>query len=143
MIDTLSKLGNVEVKKPAVKKYVLLMNLNQPEIRPVLSRYCQSFFCRLRGLMFTRSISPDNGLLLVQERESRMDASIHMLFMAMDLAVVWINKKLEVVDVCLAQRWRPAYIPKKPACYVLETHPDRLADFNIGDKVRFDEAQMD
>jgi uncharacterized membrane protein (UPF0127 family) len=126
-----------------VKKYITLTNLSQPQIRPVFSRYCQSFFCRLRGLMFTRTISPDNGLLLVQDRESRMDASIHMLFMRMDLAVVWINKDHEVVDVCLARRWHPAYIPKKPACFVLEAHPDRLSDFNIGDKVSFDETEMD
>lgn len=93
--------------------------------------------------MFTRSLAPGSGLLLVQSRDNRMDASIHMLFMAMDLAVVWINKNLEVVDVCLAQRWRAVYVPKKPACFVLETSPDRLPDFSVGDKVGFDEAWMD
>jgi uncharacterized membrane protein (UPF0127 family) len=126
-----------------VKKYVILTNLSQPQTRPVVSRYCKSFFCRLRGLMFTRSLPPDSGLLLVQGRDSRLDASIHMLFMAIDLAVVWINKNQEVVDVCLAQRWHPAYTPKKPACYVLETHPERLPDFNIGDRVSWNEAWMD
>lgn len=122
-----------------MKKYVILSNLSQPQTRPVVSCYCKSFFCRLRGLMFTRSLAADRGLLLVQGRDSRLDAGIHMLFMAMDLAVVWINKNQEVVDVCLARRWRPGYMPKKPACYVLETHPDRMHDFNIGDKVSWDE----
>jgi len=126
-----------------VKKFVILSNLSQPQTRPVVTRYCKTFLCRLRGLMFTSRLAPDSGLLLVQGRDSRLDASIHMLFMAIDLAVVWINKEQEVVDVCLARRWRPAYIPKIPACYVLETHPERLLDFNIGDKVSWDEAWMD
>jgi len=93
--------------------------------------------------MFTRSLPIDSGLLLVQSKDSRLDASIHMWFMAMDLAVVWINQKQEVVDVCLAQRWRPVYFPEKPACYVLEAHPQRLPDFNIGDKVSWNETYLD
>mgnify|MGYP001025470230 FL=1 len=93
--------------------------------------------------MFTRSLKPGRGLLLVQSGDSRLDTSIHMFFMRMDLAVIWINKNMEVVDVCLARRWKPAYFPQKPACYVLETTPDRIPDFNIGDKVSFHEASMD
>ncbi len=126
-----------------MKKFVILSNLSQPQTRPVVTRYCKAFWCRLRGLMFTSRLAPDSGLLLVQGRDSRLDAAIHMLFMAIDLAVVWINKEQEVVDVCLARRWQPAYIPKKPACYVLEMNPERLPDFNIGDKVSWDEAWMD
>jgi len=93
--------------------------------------------------MFTRDLAPERGLLLVQGRDSRLDASIHMLFMAMDLAVIWINAQNEVVDTRLARRWRLAYVPQQPARFVLETHPDRLADFNIGDKVSIHEAWLD
>ena len=93
--------------------------------------------------MFTHSIDPEHGLLLVQSRDSRMDASIHMLFMAMDLGIVWINQNKEVVDVCLARRWKPAYIPRKAACYVLEMHPQRLQDFNIGDRITWNETTLD
>lgn len=93
--------------------------------------------------MFTRSINPEHGLLLVQNRDSRLDAAIHMLFVPIDLAIVWINQNREVVDVCLARRWRLAYIPQRAACYVLEMHPQRLSDFNIGDMVRWDETTID
>ena len=124
-------------------KYVLITNLSHPQTRPITARRCQSFICRLRGLMFTRSMQADSGLLLVQSRENRLDAAIHTLFMSMDLAVIWINNNEEVVDICLAARWRPAYIPKQPARYVLETRPDRLPDFNIGDKVSIHEAWVD
>jgi len=118
---------------------MIIRNLSQPLSRPLTARYCVSFPCRLRGLTFRRAMSEDLGLLLVQERDSRMDAAIHMLFVWMDLAVVWINSAGKVVDLCLARRWRPAYIPKKPARYVLEMTPARLQDFKIGDDIRFEE----
>jgi uncharacterized membrane protein (UPF0127 family) len=61
----------------------------------------------------------------------------------MDLAVVWITDAGEVVDVRLARRWRPAYFPRRPARYVLEISPERLGDYQIGDKVQFEEAWLD
>jgi uncharacterized membrane protein (UPF0127 family) len=59
-----------------------------------------------------------------------------MMFMNFDLAVVWINARSEVVDVKLARAWKPAYVPQKPARYVLEMHTSRLAEFQIGDQVQ-------
>lgn len=114
-------------------------NLSRPAVPPVQARYCASFFCRLRGLTFRRSLPPEAGLLLVQERESRVDAAIHMFFVWIALAVVWITNAGEVVDVRLARPWHPLYLPKRAARYVLELPAARLADFRIGEWVRFDE----
>lgn len=109
---------------------------------PIDALYCESFFCQLRGLTFRRSLAPREGLLLVQKQDSRIEAAIHMLFMWMDLAVVWINHTGRVVDVRLARRWRFIYMPKLPACYILEAHVDRIHDFQVGDQVEinFDQA---
>lgn len=62
-----------------------------------------------------------------------------MMFMWMDLAIIWINSQYSVVDLVLARRWKIAYLPKKPAKYVLETCVSNLSDFNIGDTLRFKE----
>lgn len=118
---------------------VIIRNLSQPQSRVLTARYCVSFLCRLRGLTFRRSLPPDWGLLLVQERDSRIDAAIHMLGVWMDLAVVWINSQGEVVDLCLARRWRLAYVPKSPARYVLEMAPAWLKEFEVGDRIQFEE----
>jgi hypothetical protein len=59
-----------------------------------------------------------------------------MFFMKYDLAVIWLDRGLKVVDVQVARRWRPAYTPARPALYVLETHPDHAADFHCGDQVK-------
>lgn len=124
-------------------KYVRITNQSQPRSEPILAKYCQSFFCQLRGLMFTSNLADNNGLLLVQSSESRINASIHMMFMRIDLAVIWIDGEYNVVDKVLARRWKPAYLPKKAAKYVLETGVSNLSDFNIGDKILFEEIPPD
>lgn len=124
-------------------QYVLIHNTSQPSSQPVLAKYCASFFCRLRGFTFRRELAPDEALLLVQSRDSRWDAAIHMIGVSTDLAVVWINNQGDVVDVCTARAWRPFYIPKLPARYVLEMEPRRLGAFQIGDRVNLEEAFVD
>jgi uncharacterized membrane protein (UPF0127 family) len=103
-------------------------------------RFCASFLCQLKGLMFRSGISREEGLLLVGRHDSRLDSSIHMFFISFDLTVVWINSELQVVDKVLARPWRPAYFSKQPAQYALELHPERWGDFEIGDTVQFKNA---
>jgi uncharacterized membrane protein (UPF0127 family) len=124
-----------------MSRFIFIRNLNRPELTPARVKYCDSFMCRLRGLMFREHLEPDDGLLLVQgQRDSRIDSSIHMLFVPFDLNVVWINTDMTVVDKIIAKTWRLAYVPAKPACYILEIHPDRWDDYQIGDKVEFQDA---
>lgn len=123
-------------------KAVRIRNLARPDTQPLQARWCVSFFCRLRGLTFRRSLPVGQGLLLVQPRDSRFDASIHMLFVFTDLTAVWINGARRVVDVQRARAWRPAYWPKSPARYVLEADPAHLNDFSIGDSLDFEEVSV-
>ncbi|HXD12139.1 MAG TPA: DUF192 domain-containing protein, partial [Anaerolineales bacterium] len=92
---------------------------------------------QLRGLTFRSTLALDEGLLLVGTRDSRVDSSIHMIFVPFDLTVIWINSAMQVVDKIIAKSWRPAYFSKHPARYVLEIHPDRWGDYEIGDTVQF------
>ena len=119
---------------------VFIHNQSRPEIAPIHSRVCDLFASRLRGLMFTRSIHPEEGILLIHHQDSRLDASIHMLFMFYDLGIIWINSHKEVVDTTLAKKWRPIYVPSAPAYYTLETHPAQLENYKIGDKLEFQDA---
>jgi uncharacterized membrane protein (UPF0127 family) len=115
-------------------------NLTNPIEHPARVGYCDSFPCKLRGLMFRPRLTLDEGLLLVEKKDSRLDTSIHMLFVPFDLAVIWINTDMTVVDKVIAKSWRPAYFPKADARYTLEIHPDRWEDYQIGDKVEFKDA---
>ena len=89
--------------------------------------------------MFRHEIALDEGLLLVQKKNTRADSSIHMFFVGMDLGVVWIDDSFSVVDMVVAKSWKPAYFPSKAAKYTLEIHPDRIFEFKLGDKVSFNE----
>ncbi len=119
---------------------ITIQNLSRILEKPATVGYCDSFTCKLRGLMFRPRLDLDDGLLLVEKRNSRLETSIHMFFVPFDLAVIWINSDMTVVDKVLAKSWKPAYLPKADAQYTLEIHPDRWADYEIGDKVEFKNA---
>jgi len=93
--------------------------------------------------MFRRALAPDEGLLLVGKRENRSESAIHMLFMLIDLTVVWLDAAQQVVDVKYARRWRLMYAPQSPAKYVLELPAERLDEFQIGDQLLFNETNLD
>ena len=88
--------------------------------------------------MFQKSLDPEGGLLMVQKGESKANAAIHMFFVGMDLGVVWLNTEKVIVDTKLAKSWRTLYTPHSPAKYILEIHPRRLPEFQIGDELRFE-----
>ncbi len=118
---------------------ISIQNSSNPLQKELHVRYCEGFFPRFLGLMFHPPLEPDDGIILVHPRENRADAGIHMLFMRTNLTVVWINSNLQVVDKRLARRWRPSYIPKQPASYVLECCTSRFSDFYLGDVLVFKE----
>ncbi len=115
-------------------------NKNRTLTEPLQIKYCDTFFTQLRGFTFRSGISREEGLILAGKRDSRLDSSIHMLFVPFDLSVIWINSAMQVVDKVIAKSWRPAYFSRQPARYVLEIHPSRWGDFEIGDGVEFKDA---
>ena len=121
-------------------KTIRIENKDRPLPVPLQAIHCSSFLCRLRGLMFRSGLDRNEGLLLVENKDGRIETSIHMLFVNMDLAVIWINSRHIVVDTILARAWRPVYIPSQPARYTLEIHPSRMNEFKIGDTIEFIDA---
>jgi uncharacterized membrane protein (UPF0127 family) len=124
----------------AMPKTISIENKNRMLEGDLRIKYCDTFLTQLRGLTFRARLARDEGLILAGKRDSRLDSSIHMLFVSFDLAVIWINSAMQVVDKILAKSWRPAYFSKQPAKYVLEIHPERWGDFEIGDGVEFRDA---
>jgi uncharacterized membrane protein (UPF0127 family) len=87
--------------------------------------------------MLTPPLDPRGGVLIDEKSDTRVNTSIHMLFMNYDIAAVWIDSSFTVVDTVLARRWRAYYASSRPARYILETHPDRLFEFQPGDRVKW------
>lgn len=107
------------------------------------ARWCDTFASKLRGFTLRRNLQRGEGLVLVEGRESRVNTSIHMLFVFMELGVLWVDARGQVVDKALAKPWRPSYMPASPAQYVVEGWPDILHGVEIGDQLHFVEVKGD
>src|SRR5512141_600116 len=121
-------------------RYISIENHARGIDGPLQVKYCDTFLTQLRGFTLRPTLTRDEGLVLVGRRDSRLDSSIHMFFVSFDLAVIWISSNMQIVDKVLAKSWRPAYFSKQPAKYVLEVHPERWDEFQIGDTVQFKNA---
>jgi uncharacterized protein len=108
----------------------------------IRARWCASFLCRLRGLMFRRRLELGQGLLLVEADQGVAGAAIHMWFVFMSLGVVWIDDRMTVVDVRQARPWR-VYAPRRAARFILEGQPGMLESIAVGDVLEFRNAPGD
>ncbi len=82
-----------------------------------------SFMGRLMGLMFTKSLKKEEGLLIKECR------SIHTFFMNYSLDVVFVNKKMKIVKIIRnmkPRRMTPIYFT---ANHVIEINAGTLPDF--------------
>jgi uncharacterized membrane protein (UPF0127 family) len=120
-----------------MSKHIKIVNLSRGGSALEGVKYCDDFFCRLKGFTFRRELRENEGLVLAEKRNSTLDTSIHMLFVWTDLAVFWVNSNMVVVDKKLAKSWHPYYVSQSPAQYVVELHPRQLDVFQIGDKLDF------
>jgi uncharacterized membrane protein (UPF0127 family) len=98
---------------------------------------CDSFWKKLRGLMFRRVLSPDEAYVFVSARESVAEATIHMFFVFFPIAVLWLDAQKQVVDTTLARPFRLYYAPKRAAQYFCECVPEALDRVHEGDQLAF------
>lgn len=116
---------------------VQLRRRSTGEILLARLRWCSSFRCRLRGLTLRASLAPGEGLVLVEAAEARLAAAIHMLFVSFPIAVLWLDSTGRLVDTRLARPWRPLYVPRAPARYVVEAGPALLERVSLGEELDF------
>jgi uncharacterized membrane protein (UPF0127 family) len=114
-----------------------LINQSSAQKSSIKVKYCDDFLSRLRGFTFRKSLAVDEGLVLAEKRDSRIDTSIHMLFVWTDLAVFWADSSLVVVDKAIAKSWHPYYSSTAPARYVIELHPSQMDFLQVGDRIEF------
>ena len=114
-------------------KVFIISSSRNPNIPLLRIENCDNFITKFKGLMFKKLLLKDEGIMLSATRESVVDSSIHMFFMNFDIAVIWLDSNLHIVDRIVAKKWHPYYLPKKPAKYTLEIHPDRFNDFVVGE----------
>ena len=115
-----------------------IWNATKEEWLPVRARRCDSFLCRLRGLTFRRHLGAEEALLLVGDKEGRLETGIHMFFVFFSIAAVWLDGEGRIVDAVIARPFRPFYLPCGPAKDVLEGPPSLMMQVSKGDVLRFE-----
>lgn len=120
-----------------MSKWIAVRNPSRRGLLVARARWCESFLCRMRGLMFRRPLALDEALLLVEGRPGRLNTAIHMAFVFQSLGVAWLDEERKVVEARVALPWR-WYVPRSPARYVLEGAPEILNRLAEGDRLVFE-----
>jgi len=83
------------------------------------AKEARSFLARIRGLMLTKK---PQTLVLVCPHQSVETSSVHMWLMRQPIDIIWLDDRLEVVDIYEdARPWAlRIFRPKSPARYVVE-----------------------
>ncbi len=129
--------GTCEKTRMKPKSHVKVVKRSTGEVLIASAAWCQSWFSRLRGLQFRRSLKPGEAIILAHGSDTIATSSIHMFFVFFPIAAVWINRAGRVTSAQLAKPWRPYYASPEPASYVLETSPEFLKCIEVGDEVDF------
>jgi len=116
-------------------RYVLINNASRPLSQPIMAGLADTYLKRLMGLMFKKTLPMNTALLIDERTDSRLNSSIHMLFMNFDIAAIWINSHKQVVHTEVARRWQPYYASPAPARYILEAPVILIDAFKPGDMV--------
>ncbi|MBL7051689.1 MAG: DUF192 domain-containing protein [Nanoarchaeota archaeon] len=98
-------------------------------------KYCDNFFTRFRGLMFSRK---KDGVILEGLSESVVGSSIHMFFVFYPLDIFWLNKNYRVVDI--KRKVMPFTLfhkPKNKAKYILELPVGKGDRVHVGGILKF------
>lgn len=102
------------------------------------ARVCDNTLSRTRGLMFSRHLKKGGGLILKADKEGKPDTAIHMFFVFFGIDAVWVNNKMEVVDVKKnIKPFTPLITPRKPARYVIELPKGAAKSVKTGDSIVF------
>ena len=96
-------------------------------------KYCDDFLSNLKGLMFSRKLTSNQGLILVAAKQSKLYSAIHMFFVFFSIYAIFLDNNYKIVDIKKAIPFAPLIIPSVPAKYVLETITKK--DLKIGDKI--------
>jgi len=108
---------------------------NQINTLNIEAWYLESFFERLKGLMFKKDLPTNQAALFINGNETIIDSTIHMLFMNFDISVFWLNNSDVVVDKTIAKKWSLINSPSVKALKILEAHVENFDKLNIGDQL--------
>ena len=99
-------------------------------------KYCNSNLSKFIGLRFSKKLSKDEVLLIINNEEGIFNSCIDMLFVFFPIEVFWLDKNKVIVDKARLRPFSLIRFPRKPAKYILEALPSTI-NTAIGSKINF------
>jgi hypothetical protein len=100
-------------------------------------KFAKTFFEKFKGLMLESEKNFDYALIFVLGSETRIGASVHMLFVFFPIDIIFLDENKKVVDKASLKPWVLNYTPKKPAKYLIEMPKSMGNKIKIGDKLEW------
>ena len=86
-------------------------------------KYADTYFKRLKGLMFKKNI--DYGLVFIIKAKNRFSSGIHTSFMKFNIDVYFLDENLKIFDIQTLKPWEK-YTPLKKADYIIEFEENKI-----------------
>jgi uncharacterized membrane protein (UPF0127 family) len=112
-----------------------LVNQTTGQVLARQVKVCDTYWRRLRGLMFRRALDPDEVYFFRWGRPSRTEATIHSLFVFYPFAVLWLDAEGTLVDCRLVRPFSALVAPKCAALCFVEGVPELLDSVRLGDRI--------
>ena len=113
----------------------MLVNQTTGEVLARQVRLCDTFWRRLRGLMFRRALDPGEVYLFRWGRASKAEATIHSLFCFFPFAVLWLDAEQRLVEGRLVRPFALVVAPRCAASSFVEGAPGLLSKVHLGDRI--------
>jgi uncharacterized protein len=100
--------------------------------------YKKNVMFKVRGLMFSKPLKRGEAIILEAKDEGIIETTLHMLFVFYPIDILWLNKKLEIVDIKRkVMPFKPWIVPRAPAKFVVEMKSGAAKTLRIGDVLKF------
>ena len=106
-----------------MSNYRVLKNAGTGQVILPRARWCASFWCHLKGLMFRRELPADEGLLFVTGGESVVNTTIHMFFMRFSIGVAGVSHSRVLSIPNRAMDWPDRQVPREMPPWVNRCSP--------------------
>jgi len=104
-------------------------------------RVMDSFFSHVKGLMFSRRLRKDKGVLFVFPDDRQRD--IHMLFVFFALDVVWLDHNGKVLKIAREVKPFTPFVQGTVARYWLEVDAGVAEKLHVGDRLTINLKRSD
>ena len=115
-----------------------IYNRTQNEALADSAELADTFFSRVRGLMFRRRI--ERPLIFVfdeGQEKSGQACAIHSLFVFFSFSAIYLDAKKRVVDVAVCGPFLSFMMPRSECAYLIEGEPGLVEKVRVGDVLEF------